>query len=867
MKEELSKGGLAVVAENLGKRFSGNLIHPLMENLLGISREGERDFHALRDISFEIKKGEAVGILGENGSGKSTLLQLIAKTMMPSSGRLRTNGKLAALLELGSGFNPDFTGRENVYLNASILGLSKSRTDQVLDDILGFADIGDFVDRPVKTYSSGMRMRLAFAVQVFVEPEILIIDEALGVGDQFFRKKCHEKINELLNGGITFLYVTHNEETLRQLTNRVFLLHQGRLVLDGGVQECVDEYNLIMGQRRRTHIPDLARKSELDGRQPDPDPGSGRGARILGVKVFGQDESECNHFQPGDSVRISLDFVTTGKFEGLSAGLRIRNKEGVKIYSWATANQDASFVSETGRGGTFAGAQEGGSGFTVEYEFRCNLGSNLYQIEAFITDDHHNSLDEKDVLDWVSEAAFFRVDVDQGDHFFGGVCDLGMKAVLKRSGRHEPDQGQVDYGRLYDGYWALPDRHGSESFENASAVVTEILDLLPDGRILDVGCGMGGLVHEFSSRGFDVLGLDPSRKAIDYCRENCSGSFETGSVLRLPFEDQSFDTVVSTDCLEHLAEDDLPLAIREIARVARRQVYLRIATRPDRDKKWHLTVKPRKWWEDLLLGHGFRLHPASQTITPFESLETEKNDATICLQKIPLEVHLKYPAKWLLERRDLHADMLRESNRRSDSHLARYQMAREASPLSGQVLDVACGMGYGSHVLGFGRPDLSVLGVDMDEDAIEYCNANFSTSKGNLRFEREKVEGLTERFPEASFDLICSFETIEHIEDPESFLHSVQRLLRPNGTFICSVPNMWVDETGEDPNPHHLHVFDFLKLKDLVSPFLHIDALYSQIAGNGMKYPDHPRLLRKLDSNEKLEEVEAEWCLLRASKR
>ena len=251
MTDELSMDGLAVVAENLGKRFSGRLIHPLMESLLGISCEGERDFHALRDISFEIAKGEAIGILGENGSGKSTLLQLIAKTMMPSSGRLRTNGKLAALLELGSGFNPDFTGRENVYLNASILGLSKSRTDQVLDDILSFADIGDFVDRPVKTYSSGMRMRLAFAVQVFVEPEILIIDEALGVGDQFFRKKCHEKINELLNGGITFLYVTHNEETLRQLTNRVFLLHQGRLVLDGGVQECVDEYNLIMGRETK----------------------------------------------------------------------------------------------------------------------------------------------------------------------------------------------------------------------------------------------------------------------------------------------------------------------------------------------------------------------------------------------------------------------------------------------------------------------------------------------------------------------------------------------------------------------------------------------------------------------------------------
>ena len=312
MTDELSMDGLAVVAENLGKRFSGRLIHPLMKVCSG--SPAMRDFHALRDISFEIAKGEAIGILGENGSGKSTLLQLIAKTMMPSSGRLRTNGKLAALLELGSGFNPDFTGRENVYLNASILGLSKSRTDQVLDDILSFADIGDFVDRPVKTYSSGMRMRLAFAVQVFVEPEILIIDEALGVGDQFFRKKCHEKINELLNGGITFLYVTQRGD-LEATYESGFLLHQGRLVLDGGVQNA-DEYNLIMATDENSHTRLVESPNWLVAnllRMPVSNDS------ILGVKVRSGRE-RCNHFQPGDSVRISLDFVATRKFEGLAQG-------------------------------------------------------------------------------------------------------------------------------------------------------------------------------------------------------------------------------------------------------------------------------------------------------------------------------------------------------------------------------------------------------------------------------------------------------------------------------------------------------------------------------------------------------------------
>ncbi|MBT3667473.1 MAG: methyltransferase domain-containing protein [Opitutae bacterium] len=868
MRETTSNKGVstsnAVIAKNISKVFSGNYTYPLVESLFGRTIKGKNDFQALNDVSFIIRKGEAVGILGENGSGKSTLLQIIAKTLKPSSGTVQTNGKLAALLELGSGFNPDFTGKENIYLNASILGLSKEQTSQVLDQILDFADIGDFVNRPLNTYSSGMMMRLAFAVQIFVEPEILIVDEALSVGDQFFKLKCFEKLNALLEKGITFLYVSHNEETLRGLTNRALVLHHGKLVMDGGVQECMDEYNLSMGQKRRTLIPDLTRKPELKWSHLNPSTDRRKEARILHVQVLNEDEKQCDHFQSGDIVKVALAFVATGHIDGLSAGLRIRNKEGAKIYSWATANQETRGNGVKGVGEMFQSGDDQGGSYTVQYEFLCNLGANLYQVEAFITDDY--SRKEKDVLDWVSEAAFLKVDIDKADNFFGGVCDLKMKAVLKKSECYEHNVAKIDYGRLYDGYWALPERHGSESFDDATTVASEIMKLLPDGKILDFGCGMGSLVDEFTSRGFDIIGIDPSRKAIEYCQENCEGSFQTGSILHLPFEDESFDTVISTDCLEHIAEEDLTAAIREIARVTKSQVYLRIATRPDRDKKWHLTVKPRKWWEDFFIRHGFRLHPITQKISPFENLELETKEATLCLEKIPKTSLKKYTKEWLLERRDLHTDMLRESNRRSDAHIARYQLARELSPQSGQVLDAACGMGYGSHILGFGRTKLNIIGVDMEQEAIDYCNANFSLSGGNLEFKTGEVEELNVLFPAETFDMVCSFETVEHIKDPRLFLLAVRSLLKPNGIFICSVPNMWCDEKGKDPNPHHLHVFDFEKIVNLVAQALEPQKIYSQIAGNGNRFPDNPRTLRECEIGIDYSQIEAEWCLLVARK-
>ncbi|MBP6864366.1 MAG: ABC transporter ATP-binding protein [Candidatus Didemnitutus sp.] len=224
------------------------------------------DFYALRDVSFELPRGETLGIVGRNGSGKSTLLQIIAGTLQPSQGTVATTGKIAALLELGSGFSPEFTGRENVRLNGLLLGLTPAEIDARMDDILAFADIGEFIDQPVKMYSSGMIVRLAFAVQVQVEPDILIVDEALSVGDAFFQHRCLRRMQEMLDRGLTLLFVSHDSATLRKVCRRCLLLDRGTMREDGETNRVLSAYTSLPGAA--ANAPDAAETSPVDDAPP-----------------------------------------------------------------------------------------------------------------------------------------------------------------------------------------------------------------------------------------------------------------------------------------------------------------------------------------------------------------------------------------------------------------------------------------------------------------------------------------------------------------------------------------------------------------------------------------------------------------------
>ncbi len=239
----------AIIVDHLNKSFKLFYDKPttLKERLVFWNHKKAEERSVLTDINLKIKKGESVALIGVNGSGKSTLLKLMTKIIYPTSGTITTNGKVTSLLELGAGFHPDFTGRENIYFNASIFGLTAAEIDRRFMDIINFSELHDFIDTPVRTYSSGMYMRLAFSVAINVDAEILLIDEILAVGDQHFQDKCFDKLKELKNSNKTIVIVSHSLGAIQQLCDRAIWIYDGKIRMDGPCKEVVDEYLKVCG--------------------------------------------------------------------------------------------------------------------------------------------------------------------------------------------------------------------------------------------------------------------------------------------------------------------------------------------------------------------------------------------------------------------------------------------------------------------------------------------------------------------------------------------------------------------------------------------------------------------------------------------
>lgn len=233
-----------IIVEHVYKTFNIYMdkANSLKEKMLFWNRNKKEKREVLKDINLTIKNGEAVALIGVNGSGKSTLLKLMTKIIYPNKGKIKTNGKLTSLLELGAGFHPDFSGRENIYFNASIFGLTRKQIDERIDDIIKFSELGTYIDNPVRTYSSGMYMRLAFAVAINVDADILLVDEVLAVGDQHFQEKCISKMKELKQQGKTMVFVTHSMETVKEFCNRAVWLSDGVVKMDGEPEEVIKEY-------------------------------------------------------------------------------------------------------------------------------------------------------------------------------------------------------------------------------------------------------------------------------------------------------------------------------------------------------------------------------------------------------------------------------------------------------------------------------------------------------------------------------------------------------------------------------------------------------------------------------------------------
>ena len=339
------------------------------DRLLTGAEKCSREFHALRECTFEVRRGETFGIVGQNGAGKSTLLQLIAGTITPTSGSVGVKGRVAALLELGSGFDPTFTGVENIFLNGSILGLSDDEIRQRFDEITAFADIGDFIHQPVRTYSSGMVMRLAFAISVCVDPQVLIVDEALAVGDNYFVNKCFHRLNELKSRGVTILFVSHAAAIVTSLCSRALLLDKGQTVMVGDAEEVVNRYNQLTRERQSADVQRLSQPvaspapaaeatapaparptapavafadPELEKRCRNTRFGNG-GARIVRVRMEDTAGHERTEFAHGQSVIIKFfcefledaDHLVIGYFCRTDTGINITGTntevEGIKI--------------------------------------------------------------------------------------------------------------------------------------------------------------------------------------------------------------------------------------------------------------------------------------------------------------------------------------------------------------------------------------------------------------------------------------------------------------------------------------------------------------------------------------------------------
>ncbi|KQX51917.1 ABC transporter ATP-binding protein [Paenibacillus sp. Root444D2] len=350
---------VTIKIDNVSKTYKiyNNPQDRLMQSLLRGKRQYYKEFKALKHISFEVRKGETVGIIGRNGSGKSTLLQIIAGTLQATEGTVKVYGRVAALLELGSGFNPDFTGRENVFLNGAILGISKEEMSKRFDDIVSFADIGDYIDQPVKTYSSGMYVRLAFAVAISVEPDILIVDEALAVGDGRFQLKCFERIKTMKEAGTTILLVTHDLQSIRQFCDECLLFDKGVLLDQGKPNDIVNKYTKILFSSPDSELLEHNELSEdtagfqganaIDNDQRIADAkeyryGNGQGS-INYVDITDLEGNSLEILTTCDEVRISMEVTSSKEVLKPIYAITIKSVKGLEVYGTNTYFQNMPF--------------------------------------------------------------------------------------------------------------------------------------------------------------------------------------------------------------------------------------------------------------------------------------------------------------------------------------------------------------------------------------------------------------------------------------------------------------------------------------------------------------------------------------------
>jgi len=384
--------------------------HPVDRILgsLGSTRQST-DFYALRNVNFRIERGEVFALIGPNGCGKSTLLQIISGILQPTTGRVLRDGRIAALLELGAGFNPEFSGRDNVYLNGEILGLSRREMDQAFPKIEAFAEIGRFIDRPVKEYSSGMYVRLAFSTAIHVDPEILIVDEALAVGDAIFSSRCIQKFEELRQRKVTVLLVSHDLGLVKRLADRAAFMLRGEIVMQGTPKDAVNRYVGFALEQERTG--DSATNTHLAAtssfRHGD------AASRIEDVQLLNAAGEPCRAFRPGDTIVVRVRATFRQTVEDPVVGILIRNRIGMDVFGTNTRLEGIAL-------GTFS------KGETLEADFSLDCLLSRQEYTLTVATQYWNGLSQ----DWLDDLLDFQV-VDTKD--IAGVLNLNTRIRFRKT--------------------------------------------------------------------------------------------------------------------------------------------------------------------------------------------------------------------------------------------------------------------------------------------------------------------------------------------------------------------------------------------------------------------------------------------------
>lgn len=434
---------LAVKFTNVSKFYKlyGSPRDRLKEALNPFGKKFHKEFYALKNVSFELKQGKILGVVGKNGSGKSTLLKLISQVLIPNAGTIQVNGTVSALLELGAGFNPQFSGLENVFFYGTILGFSREYMQERLEDILAFADIGEFIQQPIKTYSSGMRARLAFAVATEIDPEILIVDEVLSVGDTIFQRKCYAKINSMFKNGKTVIFVSHNRNAIVGLCEKALLLDNGELLCLGEAEEVVQEYEKLCNKKfleskknvagnslQNLPVQGLIKKDEdKEGEVIRWDYSLQANNQVYLKKsdisfeefcIYDLDDNKTNILKTGKIYKVKAVFLANEDYvDDITFALRIKNIQGY-VVAWV------GFPFETDK---FISLQRGKQKI-IEYYFDNNMLAGVYSVDAGL-----QSINDKDLFIHVGiqDLFFFKVIKDNKIKKHG-VVDLNCRVEISK---------------------------------------------------------------------------------------------------------------------------------------------------------------------------------------------------------------------------------------------------------------------------------------------------------------------------------------------------------------------------------------------------------------------------------------------------